>query len=93
MAAHEWLVQETKGAIERDVAKRLKTQTYFGQELVARPRRMALMNLYLHGVEPQIKLGDTIYDQPSSQRFDCILTNPPFGGTEEDGTEKNFPKK
>ncbi len=37
VAAHEWLVQETKGAIERDVAKRLKTQTYFGQELVAVP--------------------------------------------------------
>lgn len=92
VAAHEWLVQETKGAIERDVAKRLKTQTYFGQELVARPRRMALMNLYLHGVEPQIKLGDTIYDQPSSQRFDCILTNPPFGtkGANQAPTRDDF---
>ncbi len=92
VAAHEWLVHESKGAIERDVAKRLKTKTYFGQELVARPRRMALMNLYLHGVEPQIKLGDTIYDQPSSQRFDCILTNPPFGtkGANQAPTRDDF---
>ena len=40
---------------------------------------MALMNLYLHGIEPKIALGDSIYDPPSSQRFDIILTNPPFG--------------
>ena len=92
VSAHEWLVAETKGAIDRDVAKRLKSKTYFGQELVARPRRMALMNLYLHGVEPQIKLGDTIYDQPSSQRFDCILTNPPFGtkGANQSPTRDDF---
>ncbi len=25
-----------------------------------RPRRLALMNLFLHGVEPHIYLGDTI---------------------------------
>ncbi len=80
VAAHEWLMEQTKGgALERDVARRVRKSTYFGQDLVARPRRMALMNLFLHGVEPQIKLGDTIYENPDSQRFDCILTNPPFG--------------
>lgn len=79
VAAYEWLAKETKGALERDVAKRVKTQTYFGEELVARPRRLALMNLYLHGIEPHIRLGDSIYDPPSADRFDCILTNPPFG--------------
>lgn len=92
VAAHEWLVQTTHGALERDVAKRLKTKTYFAQELVARPRRMALMNLYLHGVEPQITLGDTIYDPPTGQQFDCILTNPPFGtkGANQAPTRDDF---
>lgn len=79
VAAYEWLAKETKGALDRDVAKRVKIQTYFGEELVARPRRLALMNLYLHGIEPHIRLGDSIYDPPSAERFDCILTNPPFG--------------
>jgi len=80
VAAYEWLIQSSKGgALERDIARRIRTKTYFGQDLVARPRRMALMNLYLHGVEPHIKLGDTIYENPDPQRFDCILTNPPFG--------------
>ena len=55
---------------DRDTAKRIRTKTYFGQELVARPRRLALMNLYLHQVEPHITLGDSIYEAPTSQRFD-----------------------
>jgi type I restriction enzyme M protein len=57
----------------------VRTKTYFGQDLVARPRRMALMNLYLHGIEPHIRLGDAIYEPPSAARFDVILSNPPFG--------------
>jgi type I restriction enzyme M protein len=80
VAAYEWLMHETKGgALDRATAKRVRRETYFGQDLVARPRRMALMNLFLHGLEPKIVLGDTIYETPSSERFDCILTNPPFG--------------
>lgn len=79
IAAYEWLADKTRGTFEREVAQRIKTRTYFGEELVARPRRLALMNLYLHGIEPQIRLGDAIYDPPSPSRFDCILTNPPFG--------------
>jgi type I restriction enzyme M protein len=80
VAAYEWLVAQTRGrALDRDVAKRVRTSTYFGQDLVARPRRLALMNLFLHGIQPKLTLGDTIYDPPGSDRFDVILTNPPFG--------------
>ncbi|MFZ5452980.1 MAG: N-6 DNA methylase [Thermodesulfobacteriota bacterium] len=80
VAAYEWLMKQTKGgAIDRDLAKRLKRATYFGQELVARPRRLALMNLYLHGLEPEIALGDSIYQVYTGPRFDVVLTNPPFG--------------
>src|SRR5436309_6106975 len=80
VAAYEWLVEETKGgALDRDVAKRIKSKTYFGEDLVERPRRLALMNLMLHGLEPIIRLGDSIYDPPSGERYDVVLTNPPFG--------------
>ncbi|GDX41271.1 DNA methyltransferase [Armatimonadota bacterium] len=79
VAAYEWLMKESGGAFERETAKRIRKSTYFGQELVARPRRLALMNMYLHQVEPHIKLGDSIYEVPGSQKFDIILTNPPFG--------------
>ena len=80
VCAYEWLIEETKGgAVDRELAKRLKFGTYFGQDLVARPRRLALMNLALHGLEPEISIGDSIYEPPSGRRFDVILTNPPFG--------------
>ncbi len=79
VAAYEWLLQQTGGALDREVAKRIRSDTYYGQELVPRPRRLALMNLYLHQVEPHIRLGDSIYEAPGSERFDVVLTNPPFG--------------
>ena len=80
MCAYEWLMDQTKGgALDRDVARRVKESTYFGQDLDPQPRRLALMNLYLHGLEPQISQGDSIYDPPSSARYDVVMTNPPFG--------------
>jgi type I restriction enzyme M protein len=79
VAAYEWLFAQTKGALDKKTALRVRRMTYFGEELVARPRRMALMNLYLHEVEPTIRLGDSIYEPPTNDRFDVILTNPPFG--------------
>ena len=81
VCAYEWLMDQTRdgGDLDREAAKRVRSATYYGQELVARPRRLALMNLYLHQVEPQIALGDSIYEVPSGRRFDVILTNPPFG--------------
>jgi type I restriction enzyme M protein len=79
VAAYEWLKDQSGGAFDRETAKRIRTHTYHGQELVPRARRLALMNLYLHQVEPHIARGDSISEAPTSQRFDVILTNPPFG--------------
>jgi type I restriction enzyme M protein len=80
VGAYEWLKAETEGgAMDRATAVRVKDSTYYGQELVERPRRLALMNMYLHQVEPHITLGDSIYEVPTSRRFDVIMTNPPFG--------------
>ncbi len=79
VVSYEWLVEASKGVFDRSEAKRIRSKTYFGQDLVPRPRRLALMNLFLHGVEPHIYLGDTIYTPPRAERYDVILTNPPFG--------------
>ncbi len=83
VVAYEWLLAETRAAAgDPELLARLRRGTYFGQELVQRPRRLALMNLYLHGLEPEIRLGDSIYEPPTAAdtgRFDVVLTNPPFG--------------
>jgi type I restriction enzyme M protein len=92
VSSYEWLIEQTKGALERDLAKRVKSKTYFGNELVERPRRLTLMNLYLHGLEPHIALGDSIYTIPSGERFDVVMTNPPFGtkGANQAPTRDDF---
>lgn len=79
VASYEWLLEQTKGSLDRDVAKRIRTQTYFGQDIDPEPRRLAVMNMYLHQVEPRIERKDSIYEAPPSDRFDVVLTNPPFG--------------
>jgi type I restriction enzyme M protein len=79
VCAYEWLIQKTKGAIPIDEVKRIKESTYYGQDLVARPRRLALMNLFLHGLKPIIYFGDTIYEPDRGERYEVVLTNPPFG--------------
>lgn len=80
VAAWEWLISHevSRGVFDRSDYFIRKT-VYHGQDLVPRPRRLALMNLFLHGVEPHIHLGDTIYEPDRGDRYDVILTNPPFG--------------
>lgn len=67
--------------------------SYFGQELVVRPYRLALMNMFLHGVKAEVKLGDSIYNTESQkENLNCILTNPPFGTRGSVGPpDRNFP--
>lgn len=82
IVAYEWFAHEasqSRTGVTEELAHRVRCNTYFGEELVQRPRRLALMNLFLHGLEPEIKLGDSIYEAPGERRFDVVLTNPPFG--------------
>jgi type I restriction enzyme M protein len=79
MCAYEWLIEETRGRLDRDDAKRILNSTYSGTELVPRPRRLALMNLYLHGIQANIYLGDAIYEPKKGKPYDIVMTNPPFG--------------
>src|ERR1043165_161430 len=57
-----------------------RQKAYYGVELVPDTRRLALMNIYLHALESEIILGDTLSpvgrDLPKA---DVIVTNPPFG--------------
>jgi len=62
------------------------------------PHMLCVTNMLLHGVEdPSFVLHDNTLARPyisweQKERVDIILTNPPFGGREEDGIESNFPQ-
>ena len=66
-----------------------------GVEKKQLPHLLCTTNMMLHGIEVpvQVKHGNTLNKPLSSwdDQVDVIITNPPFGGTEEDGIEKNFP--
>lgn len=79
VCAYEWLMDVSKGVLDRNIAPRIKKSTYFGQDIDPDPRRLALMNLYLHGLESKIYLGDSIYEKDRGEHYDVVLTNPPFG--------------
>jgi type I restriction enzyme M protein len=65
----------------------LQTATFFGREKKPLPYLLGVMNAILHGIEvPHLVRGNTlaidVRNVGEKQRKHVILTNPPFGGTE-----------
>lgn len=61
------------------------------------PHMLCVTNMLLHGIEDAsfVRHDNTLarpyISYTQSDRVDIVLTNPPFGGFEEDGIESNFP--
>jgi type I restriction enzyme M protein len=70
----------------------------FGVEKKQLPHMLCVTNMLLHGIEvpSQIQRDNTLarplISYGPKDRVHVILTNPPFGGMEEDGVESNFPQ-
>lgn len=79
--------------------EKILQQSIFGIEKKPLPHLLCTTNLILHGIDvpTQIRHDNTLAHPLISwgvdKRVDVILTNPPFGGIEEDGIENNFPAK
>lgn len=77
--------------------RRLQEATFYGQEKKPLSYLLGVMNSVLHGIDtPNIVRKNTLSDDvrkfTERQRFHVILTNPPFGGTENvDAVRANFP--
>ena len=73
--------------------------TIHGVEKKPLPHMLAMTNLMLHDIDVPTNirhdntLSRPLRDYAPKERVDIIITNPPFGGMEEDGIEHNFPKK
>lgn len=82
---------------DRDIAK--LQDNIHGIEKKPLPHMLAMTNMMLHGIDVPSNirhdntLSKPLKDYGPKDRMDVIITNPPFGGVEEDGIEKNFPKK
>ena len=70
-----------------------------GVEKKPLPHMLAMINMMLHGIDvpTRIRHDNTLsrvyQSYKPSERVDIVVTNPPFGGMEEDGIEHNFPRK
>ena len=75
-----------------DQAAHLRSGAFTGWEIADLPARLCAMNLLLHGIEsPEsdspINVDDALRDDPG-ERFDMVLTNPPFGRSSSDSYER-----
>ncbi|PTN38930.1 class I SAM-dependent DNA methyltransferase [Desulfonatronum sp. SC1] len=63
------------------------------------PHVLCITNLLLHGIDVPANvrhdntLARPLRDWGPRERVDVVVTNPPFGGMEEDGIEANFPSE
>jgi type I restriction enzyme M protein len=81
LAAHDYVVKHNPN-LTRDQRRKLKEESFKGWELVQATARLCAMNMLLHGIGSQefepIVLADALASDPGD-RFDLVLTNPPFG--------------
>jgi type I restriction enzyme M protein len=73
----------------------LQSRTFTGKEKKSLAYVIAIMNMILHGIEaPKVlhtnTLTENLSDVEEKGRFDVILANPPFGGSERKEVQQNF---
>lgn len=83
LAAYDYIANPDHYSLDKEQKQFLKMNTFYGNEIVAGTRRMALMNLFLHNigdfeVDSYISPADALISDPG-YRVDYVLANPPFG--------------
>jgi len=79
LAAHDYISHNYQ--LDKEEKVFLKFDTFRGKDIVDSVVRLCAMNLYLHGIggdESPIEAEDSLISDPGD-RFDMVLTNPPFG--------------
>ncbi len=81
LAAYDFIV--ANHSLDKEQKQFIKFNTFYGNEIVAGTRRLALMNLFLHNIATLIVT--TVYRRqmlwiaPPGIYYDYVLANPPFG--------------
>jgi len=79
LVAHDYISKNYQ--LDKEEKKILKYHTFGGMDIVDNVVRLCAMNLYLRGIggeECPIKVGDSLISD-TGDRYDMVLTNPPFG--------------
>lgn len=90
-------IDHKKELVKSNADNETLAKTIRGVEKKPLPFMLSVTNMILHGIDTprHITLDNTLSDAytgiSDKDRVDVIITNPPFGGIEEDGIEKNFP--
>jgi type I restriction enzyme M protein len=90
--SYKWMRERYERTIQD--CRTLQECTFYGQEKKPIPALLGLMNMVLHGVTaPRIVRRNTLEEniRQVSERYDVVLTNPPFGGKEGRHIQANFP--
>ena len=88
----------------KELEKQVKTiedrekynQSVYGLEKKPLPYLLAITNMLIHDIDsPKIIHGNSldrnVREFKENEKFDIILMNPPYGGTESDVVKNNFP--
>ena len=81
LAAHDYISENYSSGMDREQKDFLRFNTFAGTDIVDNVVRLCVMNLYLHGIggtESPITTDDSL-SRDTGDRYDMVLTNPPFG--------------
>ncbi len=76
IAAHDYIARNYP--LDKKQKQFLRDDAFWGWEIVDAAARLCAMNLYLHGITGSLTVTDSLARDPGN-RFDLVLTNPPFG--------------
>jgi type I restriction enzyme M protein len=91
------LIRHLRKQAKTEADERTIQECFAGIEKKHLPHILCLTNLLLHGIDVPSNvrhdntLARPLRDWGPKERVDVIVTNPPFGGMEEDGIESNYP--
>ena len=90
----EYMIKDEKSKADYE---KLRYNTLYGIDKKPMPYLLCMMNMLLHEVDKPNVVRTNPLSRPFREiserdQYDIIMTNPPFGGEEEEGTSKNMPQ-
>lgn len=92
VSALNYMKENVKDAKDNEIL----SNSFYGVEKKSLPYLLCVTNMLLHDInDPTIIRGNSlevnVRDYEEKDKFDVILMNPPYGGTEKKSVQQNFP--